>query len=146
MAKTQKNKKDTSNNATIIAGDTFNYHKANDNGQFYLSGDTAGLTQPTTPESIEEVFSWVPRPSVKEDMSIDTIVKKLDTIIDLLSIKNENKLSEMSLTELSFLKELLNRNITVNKYPGGDINLILMSNELIVNIDNEVNNRINSYV
>lgn len=141
MAKTQKNKKNnlsTANSATTT--ETPSESAATIDA-------VLGIDAVLDIDAVLNIENTIQlAPIVKEELTIADIMKKLDVIIGLLSIKNENKLSEMSLTELNFLKEMLNRNINVNKYPGGNIDLILVSNELIIKIDNEVNNRINSYV
>jgi hypothetical protein len=84
-------------------------------------------------------------PSVKEKSLIEV---KLDKIIELLEKPkqiNLTKLTEMSLSDLNYLKEMLSRNITMHNYPGGNFELKVRSNDLIVKIMDEINNRINLY-
>lgn len=84
-------------------------------------------------------------PSVKEKSLIEV---KLDKIIELLEKPkqiNLTKLTEMSLSDLNYLKEMLSRNVTMHNYPGGNFELKVRSNDLIVKIMDEINNRINLY-
>ena len=74
--------------------------------------------------------------------------EKINKIILILvepKHNNQTKLSEMSLSDLNYLKEMLNRNITMNNYQGGDMELKIKSNSLIVKIMDEINNRIKIY-
>jgi hypothetical protein len=87
---------------------------------------------------------------VKKPNTVDLkqIEIKLDKIINLLETqkpKNIFKLSEMSLADLSNLKEHLAHNILKNNYPGGNDELKVSSNNLIIRIDEEANKRINLY-
>ena|ERR1035437_4164839 len=92
--------------------------------------------------------------SIVNDLpSIDSLLvsmnEKLNKVILMLIEQkpknNQTKLSEMSLSDLNYLKEMLNRNITMNNYQGGDMELKVKSNSLIVKIMDEINNRINLY-
>lgn len=74
--------------------------------------------------------------------------EKLDEIIVLLQkqINTDNtKLSNMSLTDLAALKETLNHEISSNRYPGGDTNIIIRGQNLILKINAEITSRINLY-
>jgi enoyl reductase-like protein len=73
---------------------------------------------------------------------------KLDKIIELIEKPkqvNLTKLTEMSLSDLNYLKEMLSRNVTMHNYPGGDFELKVRSNDLIIKIMDEINNRISLY-
>jgi predicted HTH domain antitoxin len=73
---------------------------------------------------------------------------KLDKIIELLEKPkqvNLTKLTEMSLSDLNYLKEMLSRNVAMHNYPGGDFELKVKSNDLIIKIMDEINNRISLY-
>jgi hypothetical protein len=52
------------------------------------------------------------------------------------------KLSEMTIVEIRALKELLVETVTLNNYPGGNQELKVLSNNLIVKINDEITNRI----
>lgn len=74
--------------------------------------------------------------------------EKLDEIIYLLRkivVPDYSKLSSMSLTDLTALKETLNHEISSNRYPGGDTNIIMRGQNLILKINAEITNRINLY-
>lgn len=74
--------------------------------------------------------------------------EKLDEIIYLLKkivVPDNSKLSNMSLTDLAALKETLNHEISSNRYPGGDSNIIIRGQNLILKINAEITSRINQY-
>lgn len=73
-----------------------------------------------------------------------SINDKLDKFLQLNKIKTN--LTEMSLTDLNYLKELLTQNIVKNNYHGGDNELKVSSNNLIIKISEELNKRITRYV
>lgn len=84
------------------------------------------------------------------DKAINTselLISKLNRIIELIEGqgKNETDISKMSISELAYLIEHLTRNITINNYPGGDNELKVSSNNLIIKISDEINNRIKLY-
>ncbi len=52
-------------------------------------------------------------------------------------------LSDLSIFELKGCLDVLNHNITVNNYPGGDTNLVVSSRQNVMKIVTEINKRIN---
>lgn len=93
------------------------------------------------------IFNDVVIESSKKD-KLDILIEKLDRVVELLenpvNVK-QTKLSEMSLSDLNYLKEMLSRNITMNNYPGGDIDIKVKSNDLIIKITSHINNKISLY-
>lgn len=94
----------------------------------------------TLTNNTEEIKSDAPEASL-----ISILLSINDKLDKLVLSSNKTKLSEMSITDLNFLKEMLTNNVTMNNYPGGDIDLKVKSNDLIIKISNELNNRINIY-
>lgn len=107
------------------------------------------LDEIPTFNDIDSVFmqqAQIVVPEQKTDPAIrllTDISNKLDTIIQ--ENKNKSNLSEMSLSDLSFLNDMLTKNFMRNNYPGGNDGLKISSNNLIVKISEEINNRINEY-
>lgn len=77
--------------------------------------------------------------------SLVLISKKLDELINIANKKYENKLSDMTLSELSHLKSFLNTNVLTQNYIGGDVELKNASNNLIIKINDEITDRLNKY-
>lgn len=69
-----------------------------------------------------------------------------ETLINYLNKECEKKeLIQLSLTELKTLKEILNDGIFSQRYPNGDMTYIEKCNNLLLKVNAEINNRINSY-
>lgn len=79
-------------------------------------------------------------------VNILDILKSINDKLEILIDPNKHKLENMSVTELNNLTELLNRNILINNYPGGNNDIKIKSNDLMIKIENELNNRINLYI
>jgi len=99
-------------------------------------------------DKIEEIKFIIDeiKPAFDIKSEMDLLNEKIDRVVVALEKQNnQTKLSDMSLSDLNYLKEMLNRNITMNNYAGGDMDLKVKSNALIVKIMDEINNRINLY-
>lgn len=75
------------------------------------------------------------------------ISEKLNKLISSICDKKPEKvehieLNELQLSELKFLKELANDTIILNKYPGGNQELVRTSVNLVNKIDTEIMNRL----
>ena len=73
------------------------------------------------------------------------IIRLLNDIynkIEILTNDNNTSLGKMNLTDLYSLSNMLNKNFTKNNYYGGNEELKISTNNLIIKIEEEINNRI----
>ena len=107
--------------------------------------DEFGITEPLIGNE-----KMVTLEQTKQEDKTDILFEKMDIMISLLTElqkNNERKktLKDMDFSELNYLKEMLGNNVFKNNFPGGDLNLRVKSNKLLLKIVDEINDRIDSY-
>lgn len=98
-------------------------------------------------ESTPEEISFENEQDSKLDKLLECIYRIEDKLKNLLSVKEGeiDDLTSMNNSELYHLKTMLGENIVKNNYEGGDNELKMSSNNLIIKINEEIKNRIKKY-